>query len=363
MKSRVLVLCALVLVIAISLAVLLRDDGQKKTKPAGTAAPSATPELTAETSAPRQAPKGTIADFFERLRRREITPAQLLAFREALLKGDPAKVIPAIRAFLATGQDVTTGLAFELGKGGSLERPPTFRLMLLDVLGQLSRTAKTNDAAEVSKQILATKQSPDEWAIAMRNVAWQDPQSRAYLSSKFAEMLSNQPWRSKPSAGFLEAFDIAVFSGQVAMMEPLNEALQSEEPDVQRAAAVALDRLAETAPLDVMRKLNGDPSLFADHPFLRADWFAKADLSDTAQRQAFETYLARPDVSLDEKGKALRALASPGQFLSDNLVTTPPPPADDTARDAAINALLPDWARRFPTLAVPLTILRERLSQ
>jgi hypothetical protein len=104
--------------------------------------------------------------------------------------------------------------------------------------------------------------------------------------------------------------------------------------------------------------------LFSDYPDLRADWFAKADLTNSAQRQAFDTYLARPDVSVSEKSKALVELASPGQFLSDNLLTTAAPPSgDDTARDNAINAALPVWAKQFPNLAMPLTILSERLQQ
>jgi hypothetical protein len=126
---------------------------------------------------------------------------------------------------------------------------------------------------------------------------------------------------------------------------------------------VALDRLAESAPLDVMQKLNSQPQLFADYPFLRADWFAKADLREPAQRAAFETYLARPDVTLQEKSKALKALASPGQFISDNLLTTPPPPGDDAAREAAVLDAASDWSRRFPQLGAPLTSLRERLGR
>jgi hypothetical protein len=219
-----------------------------------------------------------IEDLLDRLQKRQVTPAQLLAFRDSLLNGDPHAVIPAIRAFLATGKDVSTGYAFELGDGGSLERAPTLRLLLLDVLGQLSRKARTADASEVSKEILAGKNSSDEWAIALRNVAWHEPQSQGFLAAKFSEMIRYEPWRSQPSTGFLEAFDVAVYSRQVAVMEPLDEMLGNPVSELQRAAAVALDRLAESAPLEVMQKLNSQPQMFADHPFLRADWFAKAIL-------------------------------------------------------------------------------------
>jgi hypothetical protein len=252
-------------------------------------------------------------------------------------------------------------MAFELGQGG-LVHAPTLRLLLLDVLGQLSRKARTADAAEVSREILAEKKSSDEWAIALRNVAWYEPQSRTLLASKFAEMVRYEPWRTEPSAGFLEAFDAAVFSRQATVMEPLNEMLANPSSDLQRAAAVALDRLAQSAPLEVMQKLNAQPQMFADHPFLRADWFAKADLREPAQRAVFEAYLARTDVSLAEKSKALKALASPGQFVSENLITSPPAPDDDAAREAAVLSAATDWSRRFPELNAPLATLRERLS-
>lgn len=365
MNSRVFKFGALTAGIAICVAIgFMARNGKDAPRPA-TAPPltQASPVPETSTPAPQSSESKTaFEDILDRLQKRTLTPAQLLAFRQTLLEGDPASVIPAIRAFLATGKDVSTGDGFEIGEGGALRRAPTLRLLLLDVLGQLSRKAQTADAAEVSKEILSHKKSSDEWAVAMRNVAWTDSQSRPYLASKFAEMLRYDSWRDDPSSGFLEAFDVAVFSGSAAVMDPLDEALRAPIPDLQRAAAVALDRLAESAPLEVMQKLNSQPQMFADYPFLRADWFAKADLRDPAQRAAFETYLARPDVTFEEKDKALKALAAPGQFVSENLITAPPAPVDDDAREAAVLAAANDWSRRFPNLNVPLSILRERLT-
>jgi hypothetical protein len=362
MNSRVFTISALGAGIAILFAIAFIVRNPKDTPPTARNSASTTtiPEISTPVAATAKS-NDVFEDFLDRLQKRQVTPGQLLAFRKALLEGDPAIVIPAIRAFLATGKDVSTGLAFQLGEGGELEGAPTLRLLLLDVLGQLSRKTRTADAASVSREILADKKSSDEWTIALRNLAWCEPQSRAFLASKFSEMIRYEPWRTQPSGGFLEAFDVAVFSGQVNVMEPLNEALQAPQPEMQRAAAMALDRLAESAPLDVMQKLNSQPQMFADHPYLRADWFAKADMREPAQRAQFEVYLARPDVALSEKGKALKALASPGQFISENLLTNPPSPTDDTAREAAVLAAATDWYRRFPELAAPLAILRERL--
>jgi hypothetical protein len=362
MNSRVFILSATLTAVIICVAIGFLGQKTKEIAPSvQTLAPAKpAPKISTPIAATAET-KTVIEDFLDRLQRRQVTPAQLLGFRNALLEGDPATVIPAILAFLATGKDVTTGLAFELGDDGVLEHAPTLRLLLLDVLGRLSRTARTADAAKVSREILAEKKSSDEWAIALRNLAWHEPQSRTFLASKFSEMIRHDPWRTQPGSGFLEAFDVAVFSQQMTVMEPLNEALQDPTTELQRAAAVALDRLAESAPLEVMQKLNAQPQLFADHPFLRADWFAKADLRVQAQRTAFETYLARPDVTMAEKDKALKALASPGQFISKNLLTKPPSPGDDDEREAAVLSATNDWVKKFPELTRPLAILRERL--
>jgi hypothetical protein len=364
MNSRGFKISALIAGIAISFALvfLIRNGTRQPVAVVNTVTPVPTaPVESAEVTKPSE-PRSVIEDVLDRLQKRTITPSELLAFRQALLEGDPAAAIAQIRAFLATGKDVSTGFAFSLGQGGVLERAPTLRLLLLDVLGQLSRKARTADAADVSKEILSEKKSADEWAIAVRNVAWHDPQSGAFLASKFSEMFHYDSWRREPSSGFLEAFDAAVFSRQVSVMATLNDALQDPMVDLQRAAAVALDRLAESAPLEVMLKLNAQPEMFAEHPFLRADWFAKADLRESAQRAAFEAYLARPDVTMAEKTKALKALAAPGHFVSDSLITVSPPPVDDASRDAAVLSAATDWSRQFPNLATPLAILRERLA-
>lgn len=364
MNPRFFKLTALLAVVGVLLAVgfVTPRRSEKPGIAPAVPTPSAVPVLPPP-AAVQTEPKSVIEDILDRLQKRTLTPAELLAFRQALLDGDPAVVIAQIRAFLATGKDVTTGFSFELGKDGLLERAPTLRLVLLDVLGRLSRKARTADAADVSREILAAKKSSDEWAIALRNMAWSDPQSGSFLASKFTEMLDDESWRAQPSSGFLEAFDVAVFSKEVSLLEPLNEALRDPLPDLQRAAAVALDRLAEAAPLEVMQKLNSQPQMFSDYPFLRADWFAKADFRDPAQRAVFEAYLARPDVTVAEKSKALKALASPGQFVSENLITAPPSLKDDAAREAAILAATTDWRQKFPNLTEPLLTLRERLAR
>ena len=67
------------------------------------------------------------------------------------------------------------------------------------MLGQQARKLRSMDAAEISRGILEDKTSADEWALALRNVAWAEPQSRSYLTGKVREMLSYDPWRATPS--------------------------------------------------------------------------------------------------------------------------------------------------------------------
>src|SRR5207302_3696307 len=134
--------------------------------------------------------------------------------------------------------------------------------------------------------VLQTKNSADEWSVSLRNVAWSEQNSASFLSAKFQEMLSYQPWLEKPSTGMLEAFDVAVYTKDTSLMPRLAELLRGGSVPLQQASGVALDRLAESAPLKVMTYLNNNPGAMADRPLVRADYFANADVSDPAHKQA-----------------------------------------------------------------------------
>jgi hypothetical protein len=226
------------------------------------------------------------------------------------------------------------------------------RVFLLELLGQISRSSGSEAGAQLAREILDTKTSPEEWAVSLRNIAWHDPNSRPYLASKMREMLSHEPWLQHPSPGFLQAFDVIAYTGDPTFVPQLAQLRREGSGEVQRAAAVAMDRLSEVAPLKVMDYLNSNPSEYADRPMLRADFYAKADLTVPAQRAAVETYLARPDVTLEEKTKFLAAFATPASFVSDNLLTSNPPPSDDLARLRHYGTVLQEWQQRgqFPQL-------------
>jgi hypothetical protein len=311
-------------------------------------------------------PGGNVLEnLFARVRSGQFRPDELARLRKELLAMNPDQASAMIRAFLETGEDAPTNEEFTVGPGGGLEGAPTFRTLLLDVLGQIARTSRNPVAAAVSKQVLTQKQSSDEWALAMRNVAWMEPQSKPYLAGKMREMLAHEPWRSNPSAGMLEAFDVIVFSGDPAFVPDLANLLSNGTDELRRASAVALDRLSEMAPLEVMNHLNANPMVLADKPFMRADFYAKADLSNGAQRAAVEAYLNRTDVSIAEKSKLLKALVTPASFISENLITQPPKPEADNgaARLQQLSKVIGQWQAqgRYPELRGQMAEVQARL--
>ena len=303
--------------------------------------------------------------MLQRLKGGDSQPGDLERFRRTMLGLPPSEVMAAILKFLASGQDALTGEAFAVTEGGSLKGAPTLRILLLDLLGQLSRRTNSPEGLAASRAILSQKTTADEWAIALRNVGWSELNERAYLTNKVREMIEHAPWKERPSAGFREAFDVIVFVRDPAFIPDLAEMLRGEDAELQSTAAVTLDRLSESAPLEAMTFLNQNPGELGDKPFLRADYFSKADLSQPAQRAAVETYLARPDVTIPEKTKFLGVLASPGSFASDTLLTQPPPDEFPPERIAGLRQTLGDWVQsgRFPELTASLLLLQNRLAR
>lgn len=327
--------------------------------------PPNTPGSSEESLVEQKSAAGILAKYFARLRSGDLRPGDLNAMRAALLSAPKSEAIAAILKFLATGQDASTGESFSVGTRGELSGAPTFRVLLLDLLGRLCRENKTNEALTFSKQLLEHKTSADEWAIALRNTGWADPKNTAYLERKAREMLTYQPWRQQPSAGFREAFDVVVFSQSTSLIPELADMLTGEDPSLQTSAAVALDRLAERAPLAAMNFLNQNQAELANKPYLRADYFSKADFTQPAQRSAVETYLARTDVEIPEKVKLLAVFASPGSFAADSLLTDPPPEEFPPERTAALRTAIGDWlaAGKFPELTTAMRQLQRQITE
>ena len=277
----------------------------------------------------------------------------LEALREALKQAEPLVAIAAVRQFLASGQDASTGLKFRLGDDHSLDQAPSMRTFLMDQLGALSQDAGTTDAADVARETLDTKGSADEWAVAMRNLAMADPDgSRGLLAAKARELIDYAPWQAAPSGGYLEAFDAAAYGGDPSIINDL-AALATTNSPVGRAALVALQRLSGMAPEQVAAYLNANPDVLADVPLRRADYMGSVDLSQPDQLAQAEIYLNRTDVSDAEKDKFLARLGMPAGFVSETLLTpetiTQMPIME---RRAVVNQTAANWlaSGKFPTL-------------
>jgi len=335
---------------------------------ASTPAPVQIPRSEKPTGSARNPPPSLLAIRLEKLvvllESGTATEGDLEALKHALLAADPAVATAAIRDFLATGRDARTGLDFTLRPGGDLAAP-TLRVLLMDVLGRIARPYRSDVAAKLARETLDKKDSADEWAIALRNVAWHAPASTAYLAGKAREMLAYAPWRAAPTAGMLEAFDVIVFTKDASFTADLASAQADPNEQLRHAAEVALDRLAAASPLDVMTYLNTHPATLAERPMLRADYFAKGDLAVPGQKTALEYYLGRPDIAVAEKTKLIKALATPASFVSENLLTAPPPEPDDASRERIILAATREWltGNRFPQLQSQLLSLQRRLAR
>lgn len=293
---------------------------------------------------------------------------QALDRLDELLSGDEHDAqasIAAILDFLKTGKDALTGEGFQVGENGVLEAANTLRVFLLDHLGTLSREAGSKEALDMTKQILSGFGSADEWAVCLRNTAWLAPESQSLLTSKMQEMLSHEPWLKEPSIGMLEAFDVVAYSGSLDLIPRLSGFLQhNDDHPLWRASIVALDQMATLHPAEVVDWLSKNPEMLNEHPMQRADLYSKVDLTAPAQKQAIEAVLARQDLSVKERSKILSGLLTPGNFLSNNLLTKQPVfnEATERRRLDLVNQIGSEWlaSGRFSDLTSALNDLVKR---
>ncbi len=221
---------------------------------------------------------------------REILESLRQSIREA---ADEQATAVALGQFLNSGTDVATKLPFEVGEEGMLETAPTLRTALLDLLVTLDPTL----ALDVARSIMDDTSSPDEYAIALRNLAWNDLEGdlHAELATRFQQLIARDDWRRTPSAGFLEAFDAAVQLNSstqfTVLLELAIEGAGTANPSLTRASMMALDRMTLRNPDLLTRQFSSDPSLAGIDPKLRASLLSRLDLTDSTQREIFATYL------------------------------------------------------------------------
>jgi hypothetical protein len=266
---------------------------------------------------------------------------------------------------LKEGEDITTGLGFVIGSDQNLSEWPTFRVFLLDVLFDIDPA----EGARMGRKVLQTATNPDEWALAMRNVGAGSPsvEDVALLKAKSAEMLHNDAWRKRASAGYLEAFDVIVHTRNAALLpELIAYAGDTANKSVRHASFLTLDRLTLADPVAMFEKLIPSATVQPETALMVSNMVARADVRDPAQRRLVEDYL------LDEKRTApeLQSFAgvfpNASQFVSHNLLTRVVTvdggalAASDRATLDAVSAWLAD--SRFSRVHPLLLGTKERLS-
>jgi hypothetical protein len=292
--------------------------------------------------------------------------AALARLLETLKNGTTNETSLAIRRLLDAKTDAATGQGFKIGGGRALLEAPTLRTWLLDQLATLDPAA----AAAYAREILNSSTSPDEWAIALRNLARGDTsaEARTMLETKTDELLRNEAWQRDPSVGYLEAFDTAVHLGGTKLLPPLTELVSKKDNQaVAHAAFLTLDRLVINQPLQTLTALNGHPEWMNGREETRANYFARADVGDAAQRQLVETYLLDAARSPAELQAFVGVFPNANFMISHNLLTgnTTMDGVTLRQRDLASLETVNHWLMdpRFEKLLEPLSRIQARLKE
>ena len=191
-----------------------------------------------------------------------------------------------------------------------------------------------------------------------------------FLRGKAEEMIEQAEWRSDPSVGFLEAFDVFVYTGAVRSTPKLSALagdLSLEGRASAHAAFLTLDRLTLAKPEEMFAALSGEDQLFESRGAMVANFFARADLREETQRQQVETYLLDTGRTRDELAAFAGVYPNANQMISTNLLTTPQTArgADLIEHDRAALAIVSGWLSdpRFedPKLKPHLQTMHRRL--
>lgn len=288
------------------------------------------------------------------------------SLRDDLLSLSDAEAVAAIESFLQSGEDNSTGIEFEIGAGGALTGSPTLRVFLMDLLLEVDPAA----AARISREILATATTADEWAVSLRNVARGETgaDNKEYLRVKAEELITNADWQADPSIGYLNAFDVLVHTEATESTALLSNLIQGKERrDLAHAGFLTLDRLVQRKPVEMLTKLRSDRALQESRPEMVAQEFARADLRDATQRQMVKAWLLSPERTSTELGNFAGIYPNNNKMISQNLLTSEKPVAgsDLRAHDLQVLALIRGWREdsEFDALAPYLEIMDRRLSE
>ncbi|GEP44870.1 hypothetical protein [Brevifollis gellanilyticus] len=215
-----------------------------------------------------------------------------------LWTGDPTQVGAAIRAFLDSGRDASTGLPFRVGEG-SLAMSPSMRVALLDLLERLD----FGEAAAYAEVLVGRMENPDEVAVALRtlmHVAEDDPRRQLAITG-VDRLLQRGDWKAQPTGGYLEAFDIATETeNPVSWKRLLGLTADAEAYEgTQAAAGLAAHTLAVRSPEFRQLIAKRDPSLSIS-PIIRGQLMARLDPRVPEELEALNTFVRDPAMTQEE---------------------------------------------------------------
>lgn len=186
---------------------------------------------------------------------------------------------------------------------------------------------------------MATTNSADEYALALRNLAWTNTSGGldAELRGHFAQMLGRMDWAGQPTDGFLEAFDVGVAVRAVdALATRITQPAAGEPGERQAEAAfIALDRIMLSDPSTVVAAFRADPAFLSGAPTHRASLLSRLDVRQPEQSRLLREYLLRPDVGAEEMDYFIGIFPNGNRVVGHRLVT-----ADEGGGSAANMALI-----------------------
>ncbi|MEP4047904.1 MAG: hypothetical protein ABJ118_02645 [Luteolibacter sp.] len=290
----------------------------------------------------------------------------LNSLRDRLLARTAQEAVAEIEGFLHKGVDMETGLPMEIGAGGKIVGWPTLRVFLLDLLLEIDPEA----AARVSREILVKETSADEWAIALRNVAKGERAegNESFLRTKTEELIVNSEWQAQPSVGYLNAFDVLVYSEATESTSLLSSLIQRKDRrDLAHASFLTMDRLVQRQPVDMLTRLNADRELQESRPEMTAQQFARADLRDAEQQALVKSWLLDPVRTPTQLRNFATTYPNNNKMISQNLLTTEERVSGSelNAHDREVLGIIRDWRTdpAFGNLAPYLEIMDKRVSQ
>lgn len=241
--------------------------------------------------------------------------------RRWLTEGDLAVTAEMCAQLLRSGEDAATGIPFQVGGTRTVTGWPTLRVFLLEVLA----TANPDLAMEVGRGVLATTDSAEEYAVALKALAWRKPwrASDAELEAHFKTMLGKPEWQR--SDGFAEGLDLTRNLATPAATATLLEWLKTSPP-ARELGHMALHETAAENPQLVVKLMTAQPELLDESPKLRASLLARASISEEAQAGMVEDYLHNPAVTVEEKRGFLKLFPMRSASSGYRLYGNPPSP-------------------------------------